>query len=257
MRAILHKKIKTYLEDSLHFFFPNQCLNCGIAIEKHGSLCHSCWKTLTFIENPFCPCCGHPFEISQDTSSQLCGRCINHPPLYDKSRSVFIYDETIKKMILRLKYGDQTNGLKTYGYWLKKTIHDLIPEIDMITSVPLHPFKQFTRKYNQANLLANSLYRQINQEAQSHIIFTPFLLKRIKYKSSQKQKSKTERLENVRNAFKLYSEKIDIKQKIVLLVDDVLTTGSTLEECTKTLKKKGAKKVYTLTLARVTLPHKI
>lgn len=224
---------------------PARCLNCGEDAGDNHQLCATCWKSLAFITTPFCDRCGHPFVVDQ--SSPICGDCLHSPPPFAKGRTAFRYDSLIRELILQFKHADATYLAKPLASWLTWSGRELLVKSDVIIPVPLHRWRLFKRRYNQATLLAREL---------SHRVDTPLLtnvLVRHKRTESQHGKSRKERQANVNAVFKIAPEKRHlVKRKAVLLIDDVWTTGATLNACVKTLKKAGAKDVFVLTLARVT-----
>jgi len=175
----------------------------------------------------------------------LCGGCAVTPPLYDGGRSVLVYDDASKGIILRFKHGDSTHGAPTFAKWMGTVGQDFIKTSDLIIPVPLHWTRLFMRTYNQAQIIATHLHKLA-----PHTTLAPSLLKRHKRTPPQGHLSKDKRAENVKASFKAPHPHL-IKGKSILLVDDVLTSGTTLDACAKELKKAGAKKVFTLTLARV------
>lgn len=171
---------------------------------------------------------------------------MHYPPAFTAGRAAFRYDSLIRELILKLKHGDATYLAKPLGMWLARSGKDLLRKSDVIIPVPLHRWRLFKRRYNQATLLGRSL---------SHHSGVPLLtnaLLRCKNTESQHGKSRKAREKNVQSVFTVDSKKLDlIRRKSILLVDDVWTTGATLNACVRTLKKAGAKDVYILTLARV------
>jgi len=167
-----------------------------------------------------------------------------HPP-FSRARAAFRYDEHSRALILKLKFQDETNLAPTLGRWLKNAGQELIKSSDIIVPVPLHYRRLVWRRYNQAALLAFHIHKL------SNIPLCMEGLKRTRPTTPQSGLSRVERQKNVKRAFALHPKyAVDIKGKTVLLVDDVMTTGSTLHACTKALLKAGAASVNVLTLAR-------
>lgn len=232
------------LSNLLDLLFPPQCLNCDTIVPTHGTLCMGCWQKIQFISDPVCAACGLPFDYDIG-SHALCGQCLHVRPSYTHARAVFRYDEHSHKLITRFKYSDQTGFAKTYGVWLAKAGTDLLKQTDIIIPVPMHYFRFVRRHFNQSALLAQELARKTG------IDYIPDALWRHKYTIPQLGLSKKGRKDNVKGAFSInrrYAE--TIKNKNILLVDDVMTTGSTIEQCAKTLLKSDAMRVNILTLAR-------
>lgn len=232
------------LEHVLNILFPPQCLNCEVRVPTHGTLCLECWQKISFISDPMCDCCGLPFDYDIGEKA-LCAECMNTPKPYARIRSAFRYDEHSRKLITRFKYSDQTQLAKIYGTWLAKAGGTIIQHSDFIIPVPLHYFRFIGRRFNQSALLAHVLSKKTG------IKTLPDALKRKRYTTPQTGLTKTQRKDNVKGAFAMNGRYMkDIKGKNILLIDDVVTTGSTIEQSTRTLLKAGAAQVNVLTLAR-------
>jgi ComF family protein len=227
----------------LNLLLPPRCLSCGEHANQTHQLCGACWKSLEFITTPYCEKCGHPFVVDQ--SHLICGECLHQPPLFTGGRSVFRYDSLIRELILKFKHGDATYLAKPLGRWMTRSGEDLLTKCECIIPVPLHRWRLLKRRYNQATLLAREI------SSNSNLPYLTNVLIRTKNNTSQHGKSRKSREENVKNIFKIAPQHLAlVKKKSFLLVDDVWTTGATLNACIKTLKKAGAKDVYVLTLAR-------
>ena len=241
LKLIKHKLVDLVL--------PPRCLNCGTHVEQPQSICGECWSKLTFISNPHCITCGVPMPESASAESE-CLECIQDPPPFAKARAALCYDAHAMPFITRFKYSDQLQFAPLLTLWMEHAGKELLAQADIITPVPLHWTRLFTRKYNQAAILAQRLSQA------SEIAYLPELLKRVRRTPPQASlHSKIQRLQNVRGAFQLHPqvEKDTLKDKVILLVDDVMTTGATIKACAKILKKSGAKKVWVLTAARTVL----
>jgi ComF family protein len=206
-------------------------------------LCPECWKKIKWIGDPKCKICGAPFEIDVDL---MCAKCAKEKPRFDKAVAAFEYDDFSKGMILKFKHGDTTFFGPQLAAWLYRASVDAIKNADIIVPVPIRFFKRLKRKYNQSELLAQELSKL------SGIPYEPRILRKEKSTPQQEGLSRTARLKNVVGSFGI-AEKYSglLKGKVVVLVDDVLTTGATVNECSKILKKRGAEKVIVLTVARV------
>lgn len=234
------------LSHALDFFFPPQCLVCQALVPTHGTLCLSCWKNVPFIAEPMCHCCGLPFEYSLGDGA-LCGECLKEAPPYAKARAVFVYGDTSKELVHKLKYNDQLHLASVYGVWLAKAAGGMVKNCDAIVPVPLSWRRFVRRRYNQAALLADALSKKTG------LPVLPDALSRKRHTPPQTGLSRSEREKNVRGAFQINPKyKKSIEGKSILLVDDVMTTGATLSACARTLLKAGAKEVNVLTLARTT-----
>lgn len=227
----------------LNFIFPPQCPICKTRVQNVHTLCNECFGHIRFISKPYCDKCGRPFEF-QITEEYLCGTCLTKKQIFHKARAVFKYDDFSKRLILPFKHSDHIELTALLTNLLFQAGSDLFAEIDILIPVPLHRYRLMKRKYNQAALLAKSL---------SHRIKKPFatgVLLRVKHTQSQGHMKRTQRQQNVSKAFQVKNNQ-KIIGKHVLLIDDVMTSGATLNECAKALKKAGAQKISYLTLARV------
>ncbi len=239
------KSTKRKLIDAL---MPPRCLSCGAHVEQPSSICGDCWGNLTFIASPFCITCGTPMPESASPESE-CLECINNAPPYIKARAALHYDSHSTPLITRFKYSDQLHLAPLLTLWMESAGKELLAQADIVAPVPLHWTRLFTRKYNQAAILAQSLARDSGRPYMAE------LLKRKKRTPPQASLNKSQRLKNVQGAFQLHPriEREAVLQKSILLVDDVMTTGATIRACAKVLKKAGAKKVMVLTAARTVL----
>lgn len=229
---------------AIDLLLPPRCLATGEIVDAPGMVSPSVWPQLQFIEAPFCATCGLPFsfEIANDA---LCAACIEREPVFDQSRSAVLYNEASRKMILAFKYGDQLHAIKTFAPWMTRAGKDLIEAADIITPVPLHPKRLRARRFNQSALLAQEIAKTSGKTYQ------PDALLRTRYTTPQQGLSRKERDKNVHGAFAARHKEV-LSGKTVLLVDDVYTSGATLNECARVLKAAGANIVTVLTIARVT-----
>lgn len=228
----------------LNLFFPPQCLQCNSRVPTHGTLCRGCWDAIHFISAPCCARCGFPFEYSTGGDA-MCGVCLHDAPRFTMGRSVFRYDDASRNLILRLKFQDDTSVSTTYGAWLAQAAAPFLEACDAIIPVPLHYRRLIERRYNQAAMLAYGLARHAN------LPVWPDSLRRIRATSPQSGLDKKERAKNVKRAFDVHSKHAErMRGKRLLLLDDVMTTGATLNACADALFKANARDVYVLTLAR-------
>lgn len=227
---------------------PVRCMACGEVVSDQAGVCATCWGNLTFVESPYCQVCGHPFEHHIEDVGVCAGCLTKHPP-YTLARACFVYNEASRGMLLRFKHSDETYLAPYFATWLTRLIRSNGLHADMVIPVPLHWKRLFSRKYNQAALIASHLADQLN------ITFDPFVLKRQTWTESQGHLSRKHRKLNVKGAFQVPDNlAYRLSRKRVILVDDVLTTGATIDECAKILKKAGAWEVYVMTVGRVVNP---
>ncbi|MBT6119732.1 MAG: ComF family protein [Rhodospirillaceae bacterium] len=231
----------------LDALLPARCLACPEPVGAPGALCPACWSALAFIAPPLCACCGVPFEFEGQTAhGVLCGACVARAPVFARARSALRYGDGSRSLILRFKHGDRTHAAPAFGRWLARAGAELLADADVILPVPLHWTRLFARRYNQAALLAQALGRESG---------CPVLvdgLERRRRTPSQARLGRAGRARNVRGAFAVpAARRARIEGRRVLLVDDVLTTGATMEACARSLLSAGATAVDALTLARV------
>ena len=233
--------MKHFWNRLLDFVLPPICPICKQPVWTNHGLCPDCFKSLQFITEPCCKACGRPFPFNI-LGEQTCAKCLSNPPLFHRALSVVVYDDTSKKLILPFKHGDRLELTPLMAKLMAQRGKDLIEEADLILPVPLHRLRLLKRKYNQAALLAKQLAQQF------HKSYRPDGLNRIRSTPKQGKLTPEERRKNVANAFKI-NHHLSVQGKNVLLIDDVLTTGATANECSKILLKAGAKQVCILTFA--------
>lgn len=240
--------IESFWESFLELIYPekNICCICDeydIAIgDKY--ICADCEDKIKKIQPPYCIKCSRPINYS--SSTELCPDCISYEKLFQESRSPFIYEGIIKKGIYNLKYYNKPYFFRFFGnellQYMKENNYN---NFDYILPVPLHSSKLKSRGYNQSELIAKYIAKKLN---------IPFVdgIRRIKETSKQSGKSKIDRRKSLENAFEIKKSRkyYILKKSNVLLVDDVYTTGSTVNECTKALLEYGVNKVYVITIAR-------
>lgn len=251
MGTRLSSPLGTALGAALDLLLPHQCLKCGSVIGKDGALCAACWSEIAFIAPPVCRRCGYPFELEHggEGDGELCGACLRDPPPFSRARAVFRYDSASRHLVLGFKHGDRTHGTPAFGAWLARAAGPLAAEADMVAPVPLHRWRLFRRRYNQAALLAHAL------GTAADVACVPDLLVRVRATPSQGRLSRAQRRVNVRGAFAVApTRKECLKGRRVLLVDDVLTTGATVASAARCLLRAGAEAVDVITLARVVRP---
>ena len=208
-------------------------------------LCVPCWSRIHFFAPPNCDLCGLPFEFELGAAA-LCAPCAARRPGYDRARAVFSYDDASKGLVLGFKHGDRTEGAGAFGLWLSRAGADFKDPRALIVPVPLHWSRLALRRYNQAALLARALHEYWGEGA-----LCLDLLVRRRATPPQGRLSTTQRGRNVRGAFAVNRRRAEmLRGRRIVLVDDVMTTGATVEAATATLKRAGAGAVDVLVLAR-------
>ena len=211
------------------------------------------WQNLEFIDAPCCNACGFPFEFDLSAmggNEVLCGRCESKRPVYDSARSAIRYTPVSRKLVLDFKHGGRTDGLSFFAAQMSRAGQGILAGADVLMPVPLHKLRLRKRRFNQAALLARALSKQTG------IPYETDTLLRAKNTPSQGSQSFLGRKRNVAGAFDVVGAKSQhVKDAHIVLIDDVQTTGSTLEACARTLKKHGAARVDALSLMRVVRPE--
>lgn len=228
--------IKKSTADCLEVFFPQVCVSCHQRItDQKLWLCGTCYDRLSYLLDQICPKCGIPTEES------VCPNCFENNYVFTRAVSVFLYEGAAKEMVHALKY----QGLKGIGDWFGNQMFKYLQheksmtEVDYVTAVPLHRVRRRERGFNQSELIARALASRIDKP------FTDKALIRQHYTESQTLLNRKKRRKNIIGAFK--TGRLNPAGKSFLLVDDVFTTGSTVNESTKTLLKAGAAQVYVMT----------
>ncbi len=232
-------------ESFLDLCLPKICAGCeAVGIPGDGSWCADCLERLPRIHSPMCPLCGRPFTDSPDSHDHLCGECIQSAFHFDSARSAVFHSGTVRDRVHQFKFGARMEWVPPLVELLRIAYADSgFPVPDLIVPVPLHPHRLKQRGFNQSGLLA----REFSRRTGLAVSFDT--LERKNRTEPQTRLNRAERLKNVKGAFNV-APGADVKGRIVLLLDDVFTTGTTLSECAKTLKKKGASGVYALTITR-------
>ncbi len=228
----------------LDFFFPRFCLFCQspLPVTEPGLTCAPCLAALPVLPRPRCRCCGAPFR-SPLGGERLCQACLRQPPPFDRARAVFFYEGPILEAIHRFKYQRQLLFGRFLGQTLKQApeITEIMAAAQLLVPVPLHTRRLQWRGFNQALLLAQH-FRGIPVARD--------LLIRVRATLPQVGLSARERLANVKGAFLVRRPEL-VADKNVVLVDDVFTTGATVAECSRVLRRAGAARLEVVTVARV------
>lgn len=228
---------------------PNRCAGCRAVIGSDGVLCPACFARLDFITAPQCSRCGLPLPVDPQMphgDGPICGGCLADPPRFGRARAALVYRGLARDIVLMLKHADRTDLVRPLARWLERAAGPLLAEADLLVPVPLHRSRLAMRRFNQAALLAQAL------GAAAHVPVAVDLLRRVRATPSQGHLSAAQRRRNVRGAFVVRPhDAARIAGARILLVDDVMTTGATLDACTLALTKAGAAAVDALAVARV------
>ncbi len=232
-------KIFTPLID---FILPPLCAGCRRPSTQSHMLCAQCWQTLSFIDKPFCMQCGLPFEFSSG-DEMLCAHCVQGSYPFTLARAALRYDDASRRLISLFKYHDQIHLLPLFEPWLVRVAKPLIEDVSLVVPVPMHRWRLWRRTYNQAALLAQTIGKAYHKPV------ALFALRRARHTRPQVGLDAQKRRKNLHSAFACAPEQV--KNQCILLIDDVYTTGATLETCAHCLLQNGAREVRVLTLARV------
>jgi ComF family protein len=239
--------MNTFLSDLIDFIYPPVCFVCksDLVHSDTWNICRDCRDQIAYIRPPFCTRCGRAYAHEQDFE-HLCGDCITRARYYRRARSVGHYRGMLRNALHLFKYRLQRHLARTLGGIMTEQLSSLAEEwqYDLIMPVPLHPRRLRTRGFNQALCLASALGRHLR------VPLDRFNRKRLRWTTSQVGLTERERALNVRNAFDVCRPEA-VKDKCVLLIDDIYTSGSTVNECSRVLITAGAEAVDVLTLARV------
>ena len=232
------KQIRNLWEYGLGILYPQTCCFCG-KVSK-SAICSECFKQIEYVKEPRCKKCGKPIRTEE---AEFCADCEKEPKHYESGRSVWLHQGVVAQSIYQFKYGNRRVYAKTYANEMYRLYGEKIKEwgIEVIIPVPLHRKRRRKRGYNQAEVLARELSRLCNIPVDTRSVC------RFKNTTPQKLLSHNERKQNMRKAFRVKKD-WEIPKNL-LLIDDIYTTGNTIDELAQILKKKGALNVFFLTIS--------
>src|ERR1700723_291804 len=234
---------------ALDVALPTLCVSCRDPVDGEG-VCASCWAKLSFIAPPFCPRLGIPF-VYDPGPDMLSMEAIANPPAYARARAAVRYDDVARTLVHALKYQDRTDLAPAMGRWMARAGRELLEQADVLVPVPLHWRRGWSRRYNQSGALARVIERQTGVKLSSEA------LRRVRQTQQQIGLSRKERASNVQGAFKVAAARQSlIHARHVVLIDDVLTSGATVDACARALLRAKAASVDVLVFARVVDTHK-
>jgi ComF family protein len=227
--------------------WPPRSLLTDSIVDRPGVIEPALWGELKFLAEPLCSRCGFPLP-EEPGPGGVCGACAGREPAYDTARSALAYDDRARRLVLELKRGGRRDGLPVFARWMMAAGEAALARADFLAPAPMHWTRLAVRSFNQAAWLAQALSQATGKP------WKPGALARVKRRKSQAGLSASERRRNVGGAIKATRR---FEGKTVVVVDDVFTTGATLEACARALRKAGAAEVHGLTLARVVRPTDI
>lgn len=226
--------------------FPPSCLACRKATAEANGLCPACWRGLALIERPYCERLGTPFATDLGSDGLLSPEAIANPPVYSRARAVAHFDGPARRLVHRLKYGDRLELAQAMGAWMARAGGELLVEADALVPVPLHPRRLVARRFNQSVLLARAI------SARCGVPVEVGALDRVKATSPQVGLTRSQRGLNVQGAFKVAADDaLAVEGRALVLVDDVMTSGATVNAAARALLRGGARRVDVLVFARV------
>lgn len=249
--------LRSGFEHLRDFIIPPACLLCDRFVAEQGGCCPSCWKQIRFISRPYCEIMGIPFSYDRGREV-LSAEAIANPPVFEKLRSAVIYDAFCGRLVRQLKYADRPELAQWMAGWMISAAHDFVDMPSLVVPVPLHYSRLRQRKFNQSAELArafavkwNGAGVQTRDRKRAEIIFAPGLLKRIRATDQQVGLSQNQRQRNVQGAFGVdEADHCKIKGQSIILIDDVYTSGATMNAAARALKRAGVKTVNALSFAR-------
>ena len=240
--------LRQLASDATGVILPPVCLACRTPLGSYESLCASCWMQITFIQAPVCDVLGLPLPYA-GPGRNVSAAALSEPPSFDRARAAAVFDGVMRELIHDFKFHDRQEVRGLFSRWLSGAGSELLPGAEVIVPIPLTRSRLLWRRFNQAAVLAQDLARTGGKS------YLPFGLERVRRTKSQVGLSRAERRLNVKGAFRCPPEARDaIAGRHVILVDDIITTGATVDAAADALKRAGARRVDVLALAMVVDP---
>jgi ComF family protein len=234
------------LQAALHVLYPPQCISCGELVTSDFGLCGLCWRETPFIAGLVCDRCGVPLPGGEAQELAVCDDCMTTARPWGQGRSALVYRDNGRSLVLALKHGDRMDLARPAAGWLFQAARPVIRPGMLVVPVPLHWFRLFRRKYNQAALLSKAL------AGTAGLDHCPDVLVRRRTTGTQEGRTRDGRFANMADAFRVPNSRASlVEDREILLVDDVMTSGATFAAATESLFAAGARSVDVVSLARV------
>jgi len=234
---------RRFARSVIDFALPPRCAGCGLIVDEVGRFCTECWTKIEFLGAGGCERCGIPLEA---TDAEVCAACLAQPPAVDRIRAAVVYGEIARSLALKLKYGRKTALAATMARFMAVHLGEY-PADSIMVPVPLHRRRLWGRGFNQAALIARALGRRHGLRVECRTLL------RTRATPPLKAMSMAQRRKAVSGAFAV-APGCPVTGRTIILVDDVLTTGSTANACARVLKWAGAERVELISWARVVRP---
>lgn len=231
---------------ALRMIYPPRCLTCPEPVTTDFGLCAACWRDAAFIGGMVCDACGTPLPGDADSPAALCDDCLTIARPWERGRAALIYSGTGRKIVLALKHGDRLDLAGPAGAWMARAANPILRPGMVVAPVPLHWTRLLRRRYNQSALLAQAVARETGLDC------CPDLLIRPRRTPTQDGRGRDARFANVAGRIRAHPRRTAIlRDRPVLIVDDVMTSGATLAAAAEACLVAGAATVCVLALARV------
>ena len=234
------------LQSAVRLLYPPQCVSCGALTDSDFGLCGDCWRDTAFIGGLVCDACGTPLPGADDGTTVHCDDCMTIARPWARGRAAMLYQDNGRKMVLGIKHSDRTDLARAAGGWMATAATPLLQADTVIVPVPLHWTRLLSRRYNQSALLAHWIAASVQRP-----VCPDALIRKTRTKALEGH-SRDARFAALQGAIAPHPGRVaQIKDRPVLLIDDVMTSGATLAACTEALHAAGAGPVCVLLLARV------
>lgn len=239
-------RMRDKIQTAIRLIYPSRCITCGTLVEGDFGLCGDCWGTTPFIGGLVCDSCGIPLPGMDDGLPATCDACLKTPRLWGQGRAALLYRDNARRLVLGLKHADKQDLARPAGQWMARAAKPLIRPDMLVAPVPLHWSRFLFRRYNQAALLGRVVAKHLS------LPFCPDLLERPRVRGHMEGLSHEARYTKMQGAIRPHPRQAHkIAGRPILLIDDVMTSGATLDAATRACFDANASDVNILVLARV------